>query len=379
LILNGGTFSANSSTASSTDRLFTLTANGGTISNAGSGPVSYTSTGGIAMSGVGSRTLTLQIDNALITQDNVFSPQFGNAGTGPNSLKVARGGKWVITNAGNSYTGDTVLAGGELKLGASGVIPDMSRLSLTDAGGTFNLNGFDETVRTLYGPSGTSGTIQLGSKTLTVANPSGETFRGFITGSGGRFTKAGSGALTLTALNSYTGDTTVQAGTLSITERYLSDTADVRLSTGSTLDLNFGSADTIRSLFIDGVSQLAGTWGGLSSTATHKSSLITGIGLLQVTTQPTGITGDFNNNGVVEAGDYVVWSKRKNTNNALYNDNGLGVPVGLAHYALWRANFGHPAGSGSVAPASVPEAGSVLLFLIGSMMIYAGRALRAVR
>jgi autotransporter-associated beta strand protein len=368
--------SAKSSTSSSTNRLFTLTANGGTISNAGSGPVNYTSTGAIAMSGIGSRTLTLQIDSALITQDNVFSPQFGNAGTGPNSLRVARGGKWVVTNTGNNYTGDTVLAGGEFKLGASGVIPDASRLSLTDAGGILNLNGFDETVRTLYGPSGTVGTIQLGSRTLTLANPSGETFGGFITGSDGSLTKAGSGTITLTAQNSYTGDTTVQGGTLSITNRYLSDTADVRLSTGSTLDLNFGGIDTIDSLFIDGISQLAGVWGAVGSGANHETSLITGLGRLMVTTAIT-TPGDFNSDGTVDAGDYVKWRKNSNTNRTLANDNGLGTPIGPAHYNLWRANFGHTVGGeSSTIAAAIPEPGSLAILWAGIAVIAGARVAR---
>jgi hypothetical protein len=67
--------------------------------------------------------------------------------------------------------------------------------------------------------------------------------------------------------------------------------------------------------------------------------------------------GDFNSDGVVDAGDYVTWKKNAGTSNALANDNGLGTPIGAAHYDLWRANFGNPpgAGSGSSLSAAVPE------------------------
>ena len=58
-------------------------------------------------------------------------------------------------------------------------------------------------------------------------------------------------------------------------------------------------------------------------------------------------TGDFNNDGRVDAADYVVWRKANGTSNALPNDNGLGVPIGSSHYTLWRQNFGNPPGSGS--------------------------------
>ena len=45
----------------------------------------------------------------------------------------------------------------------------------------------------------------------------------------------------------------------------------------------------------------------------------------------------------MDAADYVLWRKNLNTNNdVLLNDNGLGTPIGMAQYDLWRANFGAP-------------------------------------
>jgi hypothetical protein len=77
-----------------------------------------------------------------------------------------------------------------------------------------------------------------------------------------------------------------------------------------------------------------------------------------------GLLGDFNSDGKVDAGDYVTWRKNDGTNNALANDNGLGTPVGPAHYALWRASFGNPPASGSdggLSGAQVPEPASAFL------------------
>ena len=62
---------------------------------------------------------------------------------------------------------------------------------------------------------------------------------------------------------------------------------------------------------------------------------------------PPGLAGDFNEDNKVDAADYVVWRKNDGTNNGLPNDNGLGTPIGVAHFNLWRANFGEMAGSGS--------------------------------
>ena len=55
-----------------------------------------------------------------------------------------------MSNTGNSWDGATNLSGASgsgLRLGASGVIPDTSVVSLLASGNTFDLNGFDETIK----------------------------------------------------------------------------------------------------------------------------------------------------------------------------------------------------------------------------------------
>jgi hypothetical protein len=75
--------------------------------------------------------------------------------------------------------------------------------------------------------------------------------------------------------------------------------------------------------------------------------------------------GDFNNDGHVDAADYVVWRKNSGTMNPLPNDDNIGGTIGTAHYNLWRANFGTAVGSGSALnPAAVPEPGPVVLCLV---------------
>ena len=189
--------------------------------------------------------------------------------------------------------------------------------------------------------------------------------------------KSGIEVLTLTGGNTYTGDTSVQAGTLSITSTlaspitpWLADGADVYLTTGSTLALNFstaGETGTIRSLFIDGVGQATGTWGGTGSGAAHITSLITGIGWLDVTTA-TSLPGDYNHDGKVDAGDYVIWRK-----------GGSPTPFSAGDYATWRTNFGSGTpGSGSSlgASAAVPEPASMLLVVMGMAVLSVGRRCR---
>ena len=67
------------------------------------------------------------------------------------------------------------------------------------------------------------------------------------------------------------------------------------------------------------------------------------------------LPGDFNGDGTVDAADYVVWRKYNGTNHVLPNDNGLGTPIRLSHYTLWRNNFGNPPDIGSGAGANLPS------------------------
>ncbi len=99
----------------------------------------------------------------------------------------------------------------------------------------------------------------------------------------GGLTKRGTGTLTLTAVNTFTGGISIEAGTLSINNAFINDSADVRLLTGTVFNLNFSATDTIGGLYIDGIAQNIGTYGSISSTADFKSALFTGSGLLNVT------------------------------------------------------------------------------------------------
>jgi uncharacterized protein YkwD len=73
---------------------------------------------------------------------------------------------------------------------------------------------------------------------------------------------------------------------------------------------------------------------------------------------PTLVSGDFNNNGAVDAADYVVWRK------------GAGVTPSPANYTLWRTNFGR-SGGGSAGAEGVPESASWLLLAIAAFLIAA--------
>ena len=88
------------------------------------------------------------------------------------------------------------------------------------------------------------------------------------------------------------------------------------------------------------------------------------------------IAGDFNHNGTVDMGDYIVWSKSQGqTGWGLAADSDLNGHIDAADYALWRSRFGQPAGSGSGSAlnASVPEPASLALILVATMALFTGQ------
>jgi hypothetical protein len=80
---------------------------------------------------------------------------------------------------------------------------------------------------------------------------------------------------------------------------------------------------------------------------------------------PVGVPGDYNQNGVVDAADYVVWRKKVGPG-SLQNEGGIspGVVDG-ADYNFWRSRFGATSGAGAALDGgAVPEPGSALLLVL---------------
>jgi fibronectin-binding autotransporter adhesin len=100
------------------------------------------------------------------------------------------------------------------------VIPDGATKGDVTVTGTLDLNGNSETINGLSG-AGTVDTIAGGTPTLTVGNDNDtSTFSGTIQDTAGTLglAKTGSGTLTLSGANTYTGATTVNGGVLVLDE-----------------------------------------------------------------------------------------------------------------------------------------------------------------
>ena len=90
----------------------------------------------------------------------------------------------------------------------------------------------------------------------------------------------------------------------------------------------------------------------------------------ELSVAPLGVGGDFDDDGIVDAEDYVIWRKYEGTTNVLPNDPSGGV-IGAQQYNTWRAQFGQSAGSGaSIISSEVPEPTCLLMLL--SIIFLAG-------
>ncbi len=299
--MSGTTSSWAGSVVLAGDRLVQIQTGDGTsqmtVSGAISGP-SYTGTT-LNLRGAGTGTLSGGI----------------TLGTNTN-IQVLDGGTWNINTSSNTL-GTTNITNGTLVTGAANALPGSQFVSLGggSTSGTLRLNGFNQSVGGLaISGTGTANKIVNGSataSTLTLSNPSANsTFSGVLGGVGANennfgLTKAGAATLTLTGSNTYTGVTTVNAGTLATSttgsfgtgnisvgtaslnlgnNTSIADGASLFLLSTSTLTLGFASGfETISGLFIAGNAVSIGTY-----TATQLGNLgfggtFNGAGQLQVT------------------------------------------------------------------------------------------------
>lgn len=281
----------------------------GSVSGSNGNSMTISAGGSFSFTGVGSRSFSIGKagdSNSLAVTGSGSSLAInytlpvgvGGSVTGPAGAQIIDGG---TGNHLDLYNGGTMTSNTPVYvLGTSSTFNLGDGTSLGSAivgatsgfiGGVFIKNA-DGRLRFNNGrlTTGADGALVSGAGQIALDGPAyvsttfaGSTISTPISGSGS-LTKEGAGTLTLSGSNTYSGDTTVNLGTLSISAPYLADNADIRLASGGFFHLNTGPAeDTIRALFIDGVPQATGIWGALGSGAAHESSLITGSGRLMVT------------------------------------------------------------------------------------------------
>ncbi len=152
--------------------------------------------------------------------------------TGVNGLRKEQAGV-LILNGANTYTGDTSINRGTLRFGNAAAIPSgagYGNVYLNFVGGApaLDLSTFSPTINGLHSSNGV-GTVTSsaasGTSTLTVGgNDATSTFSGVIVDGAScsvALTKIGTGTLTLSGTNHYSGLTSVNGGTLVLSGDHL--------------------------------------------------------------------------------------------------------------------------------------------------------------
>jgi hypothetical protein len=174
------------------------------------------------------------------------------------------------------------------------------------------------------------------------------------------------GTLTLTG-NLTDGSTASPVATASHWAIELNGAAADKLVVGGNIDLS-----AVDNLDVTGtgsgtswvIATYAGTLAGTFDVVTPGYSVDYGSGSnsqITLNAVPVGVQGDYNNNGVVDAADYVVWR-----NGGPLQNEVTGVTPGsvtLEDYDAWRARFGNTSGAGSSSGGAVPEPAAAALVL----------------
>jgi len=312
-----------------------------------------------------------------VSLDTPAGLNFNNAnsfGTGPI--------RWGFDSGSTQYTVSAPAAASPLSINNAMITRSASALIMSDFAKPITWAG--------------AWTLATGNSTLDVRSGVDTTISGIISGtnSTSALTKISPGKLILSGTNTYAGGTTISGGTLELAGASstlgtgnvsasgintllaiesgvtdaISNSATLSLSNNAALNLAAGVNEKVGFLSLDAALQPNTTYGSSQSNAAVKLDVyFSGPGILTV--GPSILAGDYNNDGIVDAGDYVVWQKNVGQPSQTLPNDTTGVIVGQAQYNLWRSNFGNtvPApGSGAVEIASaIPEPSSVALLMLG--------------
>ncbi|MGY0556947.1 autotransporter-associated beta strand repeat-containing protein [Lysobacter sp. A421] len=250
LVIGNGSTLRYTGSGDTTNRLFTLSSGVTFIESSGTGAIVFTDTGPVTLQNNNqARTIALGGTNAGL---NTLAGSIGDAGTGVTTLAKNDSGTWVLTGN-HSYTGSTNVNDGILFIGDGGTTGSIASATVNN----FGMLGFNRSDAIAY-----DGTI-VGTGSLL---------------------QAGAGTTTLVGTNTYSGGTTIDAGTLQLGDGGTTGSIVGDVVNNGTLVFNRSNGYTFGGLISGGgrvVQDGPGTT-VLSGTNTYAGGTVINAGTLQI-------------------------------------------------------------------------------------------------
>lgn len=271
----------------------------------GSPTLTITSTGTPTISCPISLGAALALSNTpASTISGIISGSFGFTKSGAGNLTLS---------GVNTFQGTLSLSAGQILCGVAGALNSNVDVSLANtAGVALDLNGFDQTVKSIAGGGVTGGNLILGAKTLTIAGSATSTLTGVVSGTGGNITLTGATVLTLAGVNTLTGNITCSStGTIKQSSTTGLGTATIFLVNGSTFGKITGNLTNAN---VNAIS-MAGT---ITIDCTNGSNYTFGTGAIT-------LTGDTEVNVSVSGSTFTSTGLFNGNNSYKLTKSGLGT------------------------------------------------------
>ncbi|MFO1487823.1 MAG: autotransporter-associated beta strand repeat-containing protein [Verrucomicrobiota bacterium] len=344
----------------------TITLNG--LMNAGTGPLTFAQNGP-ANTAASFGQFIIGANNELVLSAaaagiTVAFPIVNGAAAGALTI-TGNGTNSVILSAANTYGGDTSI-NGTLQLGAAGVIPDGSGKGNVSLNGILDLNGFTETINGLSGAGVVDNTAAAAATLIVGSNNAGGTFSGVIKNSGGALglVKTGTGALTLSGNNTFSGGVVLQngAGTLNANSASALGSGALNVNVaGAVLNNTSGNAVTVPNSLTVGTSfSFAGsnplTFGGTVNLGSLSKTITTTAGTLIFDGAMTG-SGAFTKSG---SGRLVLAAVNPFSGTVTVNAGTLLIHGSLGANSLTASGTGSVGGNGTISGPVTIQSGATL-------------------
>jgi autotransporter-associated beta strand protein len=248
------------------------------------------------------------------------SPDDGDGGVGFSGLID----EVYLFNRALSQSEVTNIMGNQLVdpiLPFTGQLPATSPVSLASAA-TLDLAGTTQTIASLADIGGSGGVVTNSAGTtasllisITTTNTFSGAIRDVAPASAISLVKSGSGTQTLSGANNFSGNVTVNGGTLAFGQATLPTNTIVTVTNGAILSLNFAGTNRVTGIVLNGTNQSPGIYNVVNS-----APYLAGLGSLQigipVATNPTNISFSIGGGNLTLTwpADHTGWRLEAQTN-----------------------------------------------------------------